>query len=582
MVRAMLRLRAALIASLALIGSAVLAPAAGAQERRTELLRVSFPSEDGSLTPYTFTNGYPLVMLMYDSLTWRDSDGVPQPWLAQSVRRDGRTVTVRLHRGVRWHDGRPLTAADVVFTYRYMARRTHPRFTLQLRDIASVRQRGSRTVVFTLRRPSLGFTDQPLADVPILPRHLWEDLPAGRIAPAGMPVGSGPYRLTGHHVGSSYTFESNRSYFKGRPLVDLLEVPIVRQEDEAFTALKTTVPRRRMDLVPVNLPAGSFPDRSRRITFDETVSYNGTMLAFNLQRPPFHRLAARRAVARALDLETIAGASRGPGAMAPARRGAVHPDSEWAPEQDLHRFDTGAAQIAFSEQGFRPFTVLASNADGVRLEAAKRVVEQLRRVGARVQLVEVSTDQLHRALGRGGRRASFDAAVILLPTLASYDPAYLRTVFGSPQEAPLNDFGYRSARFERLDERVSAAATEAARQRAVDAELELIAQDLPALPLFFGGTTFAYRATSYPGWVGVRGVGVLDKRSFLPGARTVRASAPVNSDPRDTVADTEGQSLVPFIIAVAALMLLAGAVVTVRSRRTSRRTSTRARGPRSR
>ena len=567
----MLRLGLALIAALALSGSSALAPAAGAQERRTELLRISFPSEDGSLTPYTFTNGYALVMLMYDSLTWRDADGVPQPWLAQSVRRNGRTVTVRLRRGARWHDGRPLTAADVVFTYRYMARRTHPRFTLQLRDIASVRQRGARTVVFQLRRPSLGFEDQPLADVPILPRHLWENLADGRRAPAGLPVGSGPYRLTGHHVGRSYTFESTPQYFKGRPLVDLLEVSIVPKEEDAFKALKRTASSGRIDVVPANLPAGAFRDRDRGIRYDESVSYNGTMLAFNLHRPPFNRLAARRAVARALDLEKIGGATSGPGAMAPAQRGAVHPQSEWAPERDLATSDPEGAQIAFLEQGFRPFTVLASDADGVRLEAAKRVVEQLRRAGARAQLLEVSPEDFQRALGRGGRTALFEAAVVALPVNASYDPSYLRTVFGPPEEAALNDMGYRSARFDRLDERVSAASTEGARKRAVDAELRQIAEDLPAVPLFFGGTTFAYRRFGYAGWLGVRGVGLLDKRSFLRGPRTAAASAPAAADPRDTVSETGGQSLVPVIIAVAALMLLGLAFVTTRNRRASTR-----------
>ncbi len=527
---------------------------------------MAFPSEDGSLTPYTFTNGYALMTLVYDTLTWRDADGVPQPWLARSLRRDGGSVVVRLRRGIRWHDGRPLSAADVVFTYRYMAQRTHPRFTLQLRDIASVSARDAHTVVFRLLRPSLGFEDQPLADVPILPRHLWQDLPPDRRAPAGLPVGSGPYWLAAHRVGSSYTFEANRDYFRGRPLVETLEVPIVPQEGRAFNLLSSTIPRNRIDLVPVNLPAGTVRERKKRVTFDDAVSYNGTMLAFNLDRPPFNRLAVRRAVADALDLEKIAGAVMGPGAMAPAQRGAVHPESAWAAERGLHRADIAAARIAFSEQGIRPFRVLASIADGVRLEAARRVVEALVRVGARAQLVRLPPDALRRALGRGGRRATFETAVVALPALASYDPAYLRTVFGPPEEAPLNDFGYRSARFARLDERVSAAATAAARERAVDRELALIAQDLPALPLFFGGTTFAYRTIGYPGWVSVRGSGVLDKRSFLPGARTSRAAAPVASDPRDTVTDTGGGSLIPFIVGLAALLLLAAAVLAVRGR----------------
>ena len=141
-----------------------------------------FPAYDGTLTPYTFGIGYPLVTLVYDTLMWRDQAGMPQPWLAESVTRSngGRRVTVRLRSGVRWHDDRPLTAADVAFTYRYVAANYQPRFTPQLRDVASVRARGRATVVFNLRRPSLGFEDQPLSDVPILPRHLWRDASAPR------------------------------------------------------------------------------------------------------------------------------------------------------------------------------------------------------------------------------------------------------------------------------------------------------------------------------------------------------------------------------------------------------------------
>ena len=71
------------------------------------------------------------MSLVYDTLTWRDAEGIPRPWLASSVDRDetGRHVFVRLRPRLRWQDGRPLTAADVVFTYRYMAARPHPRFT---------------------------------------------------------------------------------------------------------------------------------------------------------------------------------------------------------------------------------------------------------------------------------------------------------------------------------------------------------------------------------------------------------------------------------------------------------------------
>ena len=564
--------RTALVALVAVAGLVGFAVAATAQDRQTDRLRITFPSEDGSLTPYTFRNGYALMTLVYDTLTWRDAEGVPRPWLAQSVRRQGRTVTVRLRRGARWHDGRPLTAADVVFTYRYMAARRHPRFTLQLRDIASVSARGSRTVVFALRRPSLGFEDQPLADVPILPQHVWANLAPGRPAPAGLPIGSGPYRLVAHTPRRRYTFAANDAYFKGRPLVKTLEVPIVPAEQEAFDRLISTLPNTRVDLIPFTRAAGTIRERSTRVEFDMSPSYSGTMLAFNLARAPFQRRAVRRAVAAAIDLERVIGAVRGPGAMAPAERGALHPRSEWAADRTLHRSTPVAARVALSEQGVAPFAVLASSRDVVRLEAARRVVAVLRRAGAPAVLDVVPPAQLDRALGRIGGSATFQAAVVGMPALASYDPAYLRTVFGDPATAPLNDFGYRSARFARLDARVSAASSKAPRRAAVAAQLELLADDLPALPLFFGGTTFAYRKLVYADWVEVRGSGVLDKRSFRPGPRNAPAAgaARANADPRDVSADGEGTSLIPFILGFAGLLSVACALWVARSSRPTR------------
>ncbi len=557
------------IAALGATGSAALA-----QEAKT--VRVSFPSEDGSLTPYTFGTGYPLVMLVYDSLTWRDVTGTARPWLASSVRRDagGRTVTVKLRRGIRWHDGRPLTSADVVFTYRYMAARTHPRFTPQLRDIESVTATDARTVVFALRRASLGFEDQPLADVPILPRHLWEDLPAGQAAPRGVPVGSGPYRLVRHVVGTRYTFQASRGYFRGAPRADVLQVPIVGSEAGAFERLE----RGSIDASPVNLPAGGTTERSSSLRFADGVSFSGTMLEFNLGRAPFDRRAARQAVARALRLGAIAGNENGPGAMATAERGMLHPQSRWAPATTVHRRDVEAARLAFAERSVAPFAVLASRSDGVRLEAARRVVAALRQAGAPVRLQVLTAEQFERRLGREGSTADFDAAVVGIPTLASYDPAYLRNVFGDPASATLNDGGYRSARFEQAADRVASAATPPAREDAVAAELKLLATDLPAVPLFFGGTTFAYRVLGYAGWVDVRGSGILDKQSFLPAAAPTagRPDAPA-SDPRDTADDGGGISLVPIIIGLAALFILGGTWASMRGR-----SANSPRGPRGR
>src|ERR671917_964825 len=99
--RSALVLLAALCIAAGVFGSAATAPA----QAPTQLIRIPFPQDDGSLTPYSFELGYPLVTLIYDTLLWRDAEGRPQPWLATAVERraGGTELTIRLRDGVRWH-----------------------------------------------------------------------------------------------------------------------------------------------------------------------------------------------------------------------------------------------------------------------------------------------------------------------------------------------------------------------------------------------------------------------------------------------------------------------------------------------
>lgn len=545
----------------------------GAEGQAQELqkpLRIAIPGDDGSLTPYTFESGYAFMSLAYDTLTWRDAAGNAKPWLARSITRaaSGLVVTVRLRPDVKWHDGRPLTSADVAFTYRYMRDRPHPRFTPELQDIASVTALADPLLVrFTMQRRSLGLEDQPFADVPILPRHLWEGLPRNRQAPPGLPIGTGPYRLTRHQRGRSYRFVANRDYFRGAPSVPRIDVPIIRREDELADELL----RRRIDAAPITVAPGATLPAGGGLRVSDELSYTGTMLLFNVDGRPFNRLASRRAVARALNLDTIAGNATGvAGGVIPADRGMVHPRSPWARQAGtLHGFDRAAARLAFAEQGIQAFRVAAPRNDPVRVETGKRVVRALRNAGAQARLVRLSPEALDRVLGRRQRAASFDAAVLGIPALASYDPSFLRAMFGDPSVAALNDGGYRSDGFDSLAVRAAQARTANERRGLVTQQLKLLARELPAVPLHFGGGTIVYRPTTYDRWVGVRGTGILDKRSFLRGQTAQTPGTARSADPRDLTDDSDDQgfSLVPIIIGFAVLVLAGPAWWLRRGRR---------------
>ncbi|MGH9070357.1 MAG: ABC transporter substrate-binding protein [Acidimicrobiales bacterium] len=242
---------ASMMAGLVAPGSAAAAKAP-ASAPATALVRLPFPKDDGSLTPYTFDLGYSLMTLVYDTLDWRNLDGVPELWLATSVvtSPNGRRLTVHLAKGVRWQDGMPLTAADVAFTFGYFAAHHQARFTPEVADVSRTRATGPTTVVIDLRHPSPGFAQLTLADMPILPEHLWAHLAPGQTTPPGLAMGSGPYRLVAYQPGKGYRFQANPDYFRGPPSVSTIEVPIIHDLAGTLSAFEHS----QVDMVPLSLP----------------------------------------------------------------------------------------------------------------------------------------------------------------------------------------------------------------------------------------------------------------------------------------------------------------------------------------
>lgn len=532
------------------------------------VVRLPFPQDDGTLTPYTFELGYSLVTLIYDTLLWRDANGVPQPWLARAVEpsADGRQLTIRLAEGAAWHDGKPVTAADVAFTFDFVATHPHPRFTPELRAVEKVVVADPATVVIILRHASPGFVDQPLSDLPILPAHLWQGLPRNRLAPEGLPVGSGPYRLVDYRPKKSYRFEANTGYFRGPPAVSTLEIPIIGDASSTLQALD----RRRVDMIPVSLPEGAAARVEGLGTkVREGPSYLGTVLMFNLRTAPFDRPEVRRAISEALDLRRI---SRAVGTAVPADRGYLHPASPWASKTVLHQTRAvAAARSELAKLALPPIEVLAADNDPVKLEAGRQVALALERGGVRATSRGIPRHELSRAVGEEGGQPTFGAAIWTSPPLASYDPDFLRRLFGSaPGDATFNYPGYRNPAFDDLTQRIAQEPVALARREATAQALGILAADLPVVPLFFSTGTFTYRPAIYDGWVFVKGSGILDKRSFVDSRPPAPADETRPPPDDEAAAEDEDESRSPIAyaaIGVLGLALLLGMVGLVTARR---------------
>jgi len=203
-----------LFAAIALILLAII-PAQGLTGQRE--LRIADGTGDwGYPNPfqhYPRGPGYVRMSWVFDTLIWTDQKGYA-PALADSWSYDpaSMTFTFNLNPKAKWHDGKPVTAEDVVFTIGYY--RKHPYRFVKISDIASVQANDARTVLLKLSKPYAPFLSSVATTMPILPKHIWEPVtePEKYNDPKAF-IGSGPYLFRDFDkTKGSYLYEAFADY----------------------------------------------------------------------------------------------------------------------------------------------------------------------------------------------------------------------------------------------------------------------------------------------------------------------------------------------------------------------------------
>src|SRR6266550_4059840 len=245
------------------------------------------------------------TLARYDSLL------VPRPYLARSWRWSdgGGTLTFRLRTDVRWHDGAPTTARDVVWTLQAARdpRTGYPRLN-ELSNLTSVSAPDDSTVALRFVHPvaSAGFPDV-LTDLAILPAHLLDSVPPQRLRDASWnvhPVGNGPFRFVTHEANRRWVFARNADFpadLGGPPQVERLIVVVV---DEPMVKLAALV-AGELDFAGVSPQHAAFVRRHHGLGIREYPQIFPYGLVFNTRRPPFADPRARLAAALAIDRQEI-------------------------------------------------------------------------------------------------------------------------------------------------------------------------------------------------------------------------------------------------------------------------------------
>ncbi|HEX5385776.1 MAG TPA: ABC transporter substrate-binding protein [Gemmatimonadales bacterium] len=247
--------------------------------------------------------------VLLTTLARYDSALRPVPYLARAWRwsDDRRTLAFALHRDVRWHDGVATTARDVAWTLDAARRPAtgYPRAN-DLADLERVDAPDDSTAVLRFRTPQDDFPDV-LTDLAILPAHLLDSVPPGRLRGAAWnqrPVGNGPFRFVSHQPNRRWVFERNPDFpasLGGPPRLQRFVVAVV---DEPVTKLAALV-SGELDIAGIQPAHVAFVRRDPRLEVLDYPLLFTYGIVLNTRRPPFDRLAARRAVSAALDRREI-------------------------------------------------------------------------------------------------------------------------------------------------------------------------------------------------------------------------------------------------------------------------------------
>ncbi len=259
---------------------------------------------------------------------------------------DQRTIVYHLRANVRWQDGAPLTARDVVFSYHAVMNPANDVVTRVGYDrVAGISAPDDRTVIVRLKAPFSPFTayffgPQGSPGV-LLPAHLLARYPnLNRVAYNALPVGSGPFRVVSWQHGDRVVLQSNPLYWRGAPAIQKIVYRIIPDPNTRLEQLRTGETDAYLDVDPQLLPqVRSIP----RVHVYLTPIADIHVLRFNLRDPALQDVRVRRAIAQAIDRkQLLAAATHGSGIIV----NGDQPTSGWAynPKTPAIPYDPAAAR----------------------------------------------------------------------------------------------------------------------------------------------------------------------------------------------------------------------------------------------
>jgi len=491
------------------------------------------PSDPSEFSVFLRASSWSFVFLdpIYDGLVEIGPNNEPVPWLAESweVTEDGMEWTIHLVKNATWHDGTPFTAWDVKFTYDHCIQAKYPRWSDLWTAVNRTEVIDDYTIKMYLNIPYPDFVLEVLP-YPIVPKHIWEpivsqpDFDPYTFQPSMdvLKVGNGPFILEEYKTNVYAKYKANLNFFKGRPYVDELLMPIITSPDAMLLALKNG----EIDVFTWVLPVEAVPS----LIVDENIGIHvyksSTMYhwGFNLHKFPFNVKQFRKVLAHCVNKREIVEVLLH-GYGRPGRFG-VYPPTDMFPQWlnpdpkcgvDGYEFNLTLAAQMLDEMGWidrdgdgiredpegrkLEFEIGPPTYDPVRVRAAEMISDWLSQIGIKATVVYLEWKTLWKKI-----TAPLDSPFkidswLLGSGLGIGSPDILRFRLHSSAIPNPNYYGFINATFDELAEAQAREVDPEKRAEIVRKMQEILAEELPLIVLYHRNFISAYRTDRFTGWV---------------------------------------------------------------------------------
>jgi len=362
--------------------------------------------------------------------------------LASDIKRsdDGLTYTFTLQDGVKFHDGRALSSADVKYTLDLLFSSNFAKSASFYEGegqnkhsyIKSVEAPDARTIVVTLIKPWIGLLSN-LVPVPIIPRDSYE-------SQKEHPLGSGPFKFIRYDNAQQVCdLEAFPDYWEGAPKLQNVRVRVISD----MNALQAELQSGRVDIAP--MPTSLSPDAVKRLEQDPNLQVkvfsgsNVRLLTLNSQSPPLDNVKVRQAIAYAIDRESlIKNLLLGFGKIAHS----IIPEESWAYSAgQTYSYDPARAKKLLDEAGFpdpdgdgprmrfqKPISYKLAGTNIAGRQYAGVIQNSLKEIGVPVEIETPEQNTLFDELRRGNFQIAYSQWVG-----GNQDPIFYKDLFASSE-----------------------------------------------------------------------------------------------------------------------------------------------------